>query len=188
MSAVFAINLTIHKGTDFEEEFNLTEYNGLPLNLVGYVAAAKIRKHPSAKKYVPFVITFINRSLGRVKLSLTNEQTLNLKSGRNYYDLILIDGSNKIRKVVEGGVIVYETAAVGIVDSDNLDGLGDIDTDGIQDGYVLMYNANQNQYTFVDPDEVLSKATTTNNGLPQDFIDKLDTDLDDRIDLDAGGF
>ena len=67
-------------------------------------------------------------------------------------------------------------------------GIDNVNTDGIQDGYVLMYNANQNQYTFVDPDEVLSKATTTNNGLPQDFIDKLDTDLDDRIDLDAGSF
>jgi hypothetical protein len=188
MSAVVSINLTIHKGTDFEEEFNLTESNGSPLNFVGYLAAAKIRKHPSAKKYTPFVITFIDRSLGRIKLSLTNEQTLQLKSGRNYYDLILIDGSQRIKKVVEGSIIVYDTASVGIVDGDNLDGLGNIDIENVEDGYVLMYDLEQNLYKFVDPDEVLSKATTTNNGLPQDFLNKLDEDLDDRINLDSGEF
>lgn len=188
MSAVAAINLVIHRGTDFEEEFNLTEDNGSPLNLVGYIAAAKVRKHPSAKKYVPFVITFIDRSLGRIKLSLTNEQTLFLKSGRNYYDVILIDGAQRRKKVIEGSVIVYDTASVGIVDSDNLDGLGNIDIENVEDGYVLMYDLSQNKYIFVDPDEVLSKATTTNNGLPQDFLDEVGVELDDRIDVDAGGF
>jgi hypothetical protein len=188
MSAVAAVNLVIHRGTYFEEEFNLTEDNGAPLNLVGYVASAKIRKHPTAKKYLPFVITFIDRSLGRIKLSLTNDQTLYLKSGRNQYDLILIDGAHRRKKVVEGSVIVYDTASVGIVDGNNLDGLGNINIENVEDGYVLMYNLEQNQYNFVDPDEVLLKATNTNNGLPEDFIQQLDTDLDDLINLDAGEF
>lgn len=188
MSAVLSVNLTIHKGTDFEEEFNLTTSNGSPLNFVGYLAAAKIRKHSSAKKYIPFIITFIDRSLGKIKLSLTNNQTLQLKSGRNYYDLILIDENEKITKVVEGSIIVYDTASVGVSDGDNLDDLGDIDIENIEDGYVLMYDLEQNKYMFVDPDEVLSKATTTNNGLPQDFLNKLDEDLDDRVSIDSGGF
>lgn len=188
MSAVSAVNLTIHKGTDFEEEFNLTEVDDSPLNLVGYVAAAKIRKHPSAKKYTPFIITFIDRSLGRIKLSLTNEQTLQLKSGRNYYDVILIDGAERIKKVVEGSVIVNETASVGIVDSNNLDGLGNIDIENVQDGYVLTYDLSQNKYIFVDPDDVLSKAVTLDNQLPQDFVDEVGIELNDRIDLDAGDF
>jgi hypothetical protein len=187
MSAVAAVNLVIHRGTDFEEEFNLTEDNGAPLDLVGYVAAAKVRKHSSAKKYVPFVVTFIDRTLGRIKLSLTNEQTLHLKSGRNCYDLILIDASQRRKKVVEGSVIVYDTATVEILDSQNLDGLGNINIDNLGDGYVLMYNQSQNQYIFVDPDEVLSQSVK-DGVLPQDFINKLDVDLDDRIDVDAGEF
>jgi hypothetical protein len=89
---------------------------------------------------------------------------------------------------VEGSIIVYDTASVGVSDGDNLDNLGDIDIENIEDGYVLMYDLEQNKYMFVDPDEVLSKATTTNNGLPQDFLNKLDEDLDDRISIDSGGF
>jgi hypothetical protein len=185
--AVYAVNYILDKGTDFEEEFNLTEDDGSPLNLVGYTAAAKIRKHPTSPKYVPFVITFIDREEGRIKISLNNSQTLQLSSGRNYYDLILIDGSNKIKKVVEGNVIVNDTTTVGIIDSENLDGLGNIDITNVQDGYVLMYDLDSNKYIFVDPDEVLSKAVQ-DDSLPEDFLNQLDVDLDDRIDLDSGEF
>jgi hypothetical protein len=188
MSVITAINLVIHKGTDFEEEFDLTEDNGFPLNLDGYSAAAKVRKHPSAKRYVPFVVDFIDRSLGKIKISLTNDQTLQLKSGRNYYDLILIDGSDKIRKVVEGSIIVHDTASIGVSEDGSLDALGDVDIRNLEDGYVLMYDLPQNKYVFVDPDEILSAATNTNNALPQDFLNQLDTDLDNRIDLDSGEF
>jgi hypothetical protein len=185
--AVYAVNYILDKGTDFEEEFNLTEDDGSPLNLVGYTAAAKIRKHPTSPKYVPFVITFIDREEGRIKISLNNSQTLQLSSGRNYYDLILIDGSNKIKKVVEGNIIVNDTTTVGIIDSENLDGLGNIDITNVQDGYVLMYDLDSNKYIFVDPDEVLSKAVQ-DDSLPEDFLNQLDVDLDDRIDLDSGEF
>jgi hypothetical protein len=185
--ATYAANFTLDKGTDFEEEFNLTEDDGSPLNLVGYTAAAKIRKYPESPAYVPFVITFVDRSAGRLKISMTNAQTLNLSIGRNYYDVILIDGSSKIKKIVEGNIIVNETASIGIVDSNNLDGLGNIDLTNIQDGHVLMYDQDQNKYLFVDPDVILSKSVQ-DNSLPQDFIDQLDVELDNLIDLDSGEF
>lgn len=68
----------------------------------------------------------------------------------------------------------------------NLADLGDVNTSGIQNGYVLVYDSTTGGFVGVDPDVVLSNAVTT--GLPTDFIDKLDVDLDDKIDLDAGGF
>jgi hypothetical protein len=185
--AVYAVNYTLDKGTDFEEEFNLSEDDGSSLNLVGYTAAAKIRKHPTSPKYTPFTITFIDREEGRIKISLNNSQTLQLQSGRNYYDLILIDGNEKIKKIVEGNIIVNDTATVGIVDSENLDGLGNIDITNVQDGYVLMYDLDSNKYIFVDPDDVLSKAVQ-DDSLPEDFLNQLDIDLDDRINLDSGEF
>jgi hypothetical protein len=70
----------------------------------------------------------------------------------------------------------------------SLTDLDDFDPTGVQNNYIVMYNASLQKYVTVDPDTVLSSAVTTNNGLPQDFIDKLDVDLDDKIDLDAGGF
>jgi hypothetical protein len=62
-----------------------------------------------------------------------------------------------------------------------------IDFTVLGDGYVLMYIQQKNKFVFVDPDKVLSKSTK-DGILPQDFIDQLDIDLDDKIDLDSGNF
>jgi hypothetical protein len=70
----------------------------------------------------------------------------------------------------------------------NLSSLYDVDVSGVSDKFVIMYNATTAKFTAVNPDEVLSAAATTINELPQNFIDTLDVDLDDKIDLDAGGF
>lgn len=70
----------------------------------------------------------------------------------------------------------------------NLTDLEDFNPTGVQDKYLIMYDAATQKYITVDPDEVLSAATTTNNGLPQDFVNQLDIDLDNKIDLDAGTF
>ena len=74
-----------------------------------------------------------------------------------------------------------------IVVPDNISVLNDVDVSNVQDGYVLMYDNALQEYTFVDPDVLLSKAVE-DNILPQDFLNKLDTDLDDRINVDAGEF
>lgn len=70
----------------------------------------------------------------------------------------------------------------------NLSDLDDVNTTGVQNGYVVIYDSVTQKYITVDPDTVLSNAVNTNNGLPQDFIDRLDVDLDNKIDLDAGTF
>lgn len=63
-----------------------------------------------------------------------------------------------------------------------------IDVSEISDGYVLMYNQSLGRYTFVNPNEVLSKSVVEDNSLPSVFIQQLDTDLDNKIDVDAGLF
>jgi len=71
-----------------------------------------------------------------------------------------------------------------------LDELSDVEISGNNDKYVLMYDAATGKWRDRNPDEVLSAATTEPNqpGLPADFENQLDIDLDDRINLDAGGF
>jgi hypothetical protein len=56
-----------------------------------------------------------------------------------------------------------------------------------KDNYVLAYDATLQKYTLVPADQVLQSAVEDSQ-LPQEFINQLDTDLDDRIDLDAGSF
>ena len=73
----------------------------------------------------------------------------------------------------------------------NLDELADVEISGNNDKYVLMYDATSGKWRDVNPDQVLSASSnteTTQPGLPNDFINTLDVDLDDKIDLDAGTF
>ena len=82
---------------------------------------------------------------------------------------------------------VQVTGEAGSV-AGSLTDLNDFDSTGVENNYIVMYNASLQKYVTVDPDTVLSSAVNTNQGLPQDFINKLDVDLDDKIDLDAGTF
>lgn len=70
---------------------------------------------------------------------------------------------------------------------ESLNAVSDVDISQVQDGYILMYDDTQQRYIFRNPDDILSKAVS-DNALPQEFIDKLDTDLDNKINLDAGEF
>jgi hypothetical protein len=82
---------------------------------------------------------------------------------------------------------VQVTGEAGSV-AGSLTDLDDFDPTGVENNYIVMYNAATQKYVTVDPDVVLSSAATTNNGLSQDFINTLGVDLDDKIDLDAGTF
>lgn len=64
--------------------------------------------------------------------------------------------------------------------------LEDYNASGLGDKYVIMYDAATQKYIPVNPDDVLSNAVT--GGLPNNFINKLDTDLDNKINLDGGSF
>ena len=85
---------------------------------------------------------------------------------------------------------IKTTVASGVIMARTLDELLDVDLSGVGDKYVIMYDATTQKYTAVNPDEILSAAVeeSSSSGLPSDFKDQLDTDLDDRIDLDAGTF
>lgn len=76
----------------------------------------------------------------------------------------------------------------------NLDELTDVEISGNNDKYVLMYDASTGVWTDKNPDEVLNAAASTELtqpglvGYATAFLDRVDIDLDDRIDLDAGTF
>jgi hypothetical protein len=75
-----------------------------------------------------------------------------------------------------------------------LDELTDVEISGNNDKYVLMYDASTAKWRDVNPDEVLNAAAATETtqpglvGFATAFLDRVDADLDDRIDLDAGTF
>lgn len=111
MAAVSNVNLIIHKGTYFEEDFTLSGDDGDILNLTNHSAACKLRKHPKSTTSFSFA-TSITVSTGTVKVSMASTITSTLPSGRCYYDLVLTNPLNKLSKVLQGNVIVEETSSI----------------------------------------------------------------------------
>ena len=56
-----------------------------------------------------------------------------------------------------------------------------------KDNYVLTYNASLQKYELVPADQVLQSAASDSN-IPDQFVQQLDVQLDNKIDMDAGGF
>lgn len=68
--------------------------------------------------------------------------------------------------------------------------LANVDDIDKKDKYILMFNEILETYKAVNPDELLKASVeeTTEPGLPEEFIDQLDVDLDNRIDYDGGEY
>ena len=101
--AVYVNNITVDTGSNFYREFYLDNVDGTPLNLTGYTGKSEVRKHPdSIGVAVTFSLSFVDRSNGLIRLSLTKQETKTIKPGRYVYDVMLTDSSNKKSIAVEG--------------------------------------------------------------------------------------
>jgi hypothetical protein len=85
---------------------------------------------------------------------------------------------------------IKTTVASGVVMARTLDELLDVDVSGVHDKYLIMYDASTQKYVAVNPDEVLSAAVSDpiSPGLPANYLEKMGSDLDNQIDMDAGTF
>ena len=105
--AAYVSNIVIDVGADFNQTFNLEGSNNAPLDLTGYTGAARMKKHPSSiNTTATFSVSFPNRTLGQIKISLSDTITRNLKSGRYGYDLLIQDSSGLRTRVIEGSALV----------------------------------------------------------------------------------
>lgn len=109
--AVPAVNIVVEQGTDYEEVFTVNNPDGSPLDLTGHSAAAKIRKFPDSTSSTSFNVGIVSTA-GQVVVSLANTVTANLKSGRYYYDVIIISPQSKKTKVVDGMVLVNPSESI----------------------------------------------------------------------------
>jgi hypothetical protein len=108
--------LPIQQNADFILTLDLTDANGIPLNLTGYSARASIKNTPQdTLPLVSFTIVFDpNPLLGKLVISLTAAQTKLLPAnGARYnkttsylWDFLLVDASGKVVRLLEGTVNV----------------------------------------------------------------------------------
>ena len=107
--AVYTTNIIIYTGTSFEQTFILADDPGENLlNLTGYSVISKMKKHGTSSSVTLFTTTVTDITGGRIRLSLTSNQTSQLSPGRYYYDLLLHKDNNTTR-VIEGEVIVKKS-------------------------------------------------------------------------------
>ena len=104
--AVYVSNLQIESGCDFEHLFALGDNdNQTVLNLAGFTATSHLRKWAGATNYVAFASTVSSPLEGEIKISMASTITTDIKPGRYLYDVVLNDGTQKV-KVVEGMINV----------------------------------------------------------------------------------
>ena len=105
--AGFSTNLLIYKHTDFEQTFILEDsQSNSAKDLTGFTGTCKMQRTLNLGSLTSFTLAFTNRSLGKVRISLTNTQTANIEDGKYFYELVLTDPSGIVERVIEGVVIV----------------------------------------------------------------------------------
>ena len=114
--AVYVNNITINTGEYFSRDFYLDNIDGTPLDLTGYTAASQMRKHPeSVNATVNFNVGFIDRTNGRIRISLTSSKTGSIKPGRYVWDIMFTDSAGKKSIVIEGNVLATADIATSCV-------------------------------------------------------------------------
>ena len=109
MAAVYVNNLVINSGSDFSQSFTLEGTNNSPFNLTDYEVDAQMRKWSGSSSAINFSTSIIAPSTsGKISIGLTSGQTVDLKSGRYVYDILIIDPYGIKNRVIEGMVLVRE--------------------------------------------------------------------------------
>ena len=105
--AVFSTNLIIYNHTDFEQTFVLEDgLSNSAKDLTGFTGTCKMQRTLNLGSLTSFTLSFTNRALGKLRISLTNAQTANIEEGKYFYELMLTDSGGVVERVIEGQVIV----------------------------------------------------------------------------------
>jgi hypothetical protein len=104
--AAIPLNLTIEQGVDFEVTLTVRNKNHVPLNLLGYTAVSTLRKYYTSTSTQSITVNFLDRSNGRISLTMTDTDTSALKEGRYVYDVVLTSPNSLKTRVIEGSVMV----------------------------------------------------------------------------------
>ena len=185
----YVSNITIPAGTDYSSTFvYIDSISKSPVNFTGYYARAMLKKSSySLTITAEFGVTIDNTE---ITLFLPSNVTSELKNGRYAYDIVVSDGTTTNR-IFEGSAVVSGSVTTNPMIPQILP---NIDVTNMKDKYVLMYDDILKKLKFVNPDEVLNAAAETETtqpglvGFATSFLNELNVDLDNRIDIDGGQF
>ena len=100
------VELQIDQGAQFSTTITVADITGNASNLIGQTANAQIRRVWSSVTSTPFKITYTDAANGVITMSMTSANSALLSTGRNVYDVKLIDAAGEVKSIFEGIVVV----------------------------------------------------------------------------------
>jgi len=125
MAAQFQVNISVAAGTDFTQEYTVTNPDNSPVDITGYKFFANLAKHPTAidaavstsgspvYTYVPFTTLVVDGKKGLYSITLTTAQTSKLEEGKYVYNVVMQDLNGEKSNVI-GGIAFVDVAFGGI--------------------------------------------------------------------------
>lgn len=100
-------NIKLQRRADFSLDLQFKDSQSSPLNLTGWSAVAQAWDNTRSTKYADFSVVYTDRSLGKIKLTLTATQTASFPRELQY-DVLLINPSNFKEYYLEGSITTSE--------------------------------------------------------------------------------
>ena len=100
-------NFTLQRASDWSLDLELKDGDNDPISLVGYTVSSQVWDEDRIKKYADISIAYTDRANGKVKLSLTDDQTLLFPDSLKY-DVLLQNPSGLKEYYLEGTITVSE--------------------------------------------------------------------------------
>lgn len=109
MAAVYVNNLVINAGCTFSQSFSLESIDtNSAFILDGYTISAQMRKWSGSSSAINFTTYIDPTSSNSLVISLTADQTKDLKPGRYVYDVVISDDFAIKTRIIEGMVLLRE--------------------------------------------------------------------------------
>ena len=99
-------NIVVDQGSDFSTSIAIKNSNGSNYNLTECSVDSYIKKHETATSKTVFSVGITSAIGGEVSLSLTDTQTTAMKSGRYFYDIVVIESTGSKVRAAQGQVFV----------------------------------------------------------------------------------
>lgn len=100
--------LYMDQGTTFTNVITITDdITNSAINISGYIVRSQIRRsYYSANATANITCTVTDAAAGEITMSLTENQTSNIKAGRYLFDVETVDTGNVVSRILEGIITV----------------------------------------------------------------------------------
>lgn len=102
------VELYMDQGTTFSNIINLTDdYTNANINVSGYIVKSQMRRsYYSESPSANITCQITNAATGEITLSLTPQQTANVKAGRYLFDVTIHNPLDNATTRILGGIVV----------------------------------------------------------------------------------